>query len=228
MIMGSSSSNTTPLLIFLEADLVVQSVIVLLLVASAYSWGIIIARNLAIGLERRKVAVVGEALISVEKLEELHELANAGDGKIHNILRSLAREWKWSSEHASRDYDDVRLRLVSAAGMAADRQYVHLAGNSAWLATIGNSAPFVGLFGTVWGIMNSFIAISQAQDTSLTTVAPGMAEALIVTAVGLFCAIPASVGYNRIVHLLGDTDQEWRSIIGRVEIAISRHYGIIR
>lgn len=228
MTMGSISSSTTPLQIFLDADMVVQSVIVLLLAASAYSWGIIIARNIAIGFERRKVAVVGEALRSVEKLEELRELATAGDGKVHDILRSLSREWKWSAEHASRDYDDVRMRLVSAAEMSADRQYVRLAGNSAWLATIGNSAPFVGLFGTVWGIMNSFVAISQAQDTSLTTVAPGMAEALFATAVGLFCAIPASVGYNRIAQLLGDTDQEWRAIIGRVEIAISRHYGIIR
>jgi biopolymer transport protein ExbB/TolQ len=228
MTMGSISSRTTPLQIFVESDVVVQSVIVLLLAASAYSWGIIIARFLAIAIERRKIALVRSALTMVEKLDDLRELATAGDGRVHSILRSLAGEWKWSSEHASRDYDDVRMRLVSVAEMSLERQYLRLAGNSAWLATIGNAAPFFGLLGTVWGIMNSFIAISQAQDTSLATVAPGMAEALFATAVGLFCAIPASIGYNRIIQTLGRTDQEWRSVIGRVEIAISRHYGIIR
>jgi biopolymer transport protein ExbB/TolQ len=203
-------------------------VILLLLAASVGSWGIIIGRFLAIALERRKIAEVRSSLTMVEKLEDLRELAAAGDGRVHSILRSLAGEWKWSSQHASRDYEDVRLRLVSVAEMSVEHQYARLAGNSAWLATIGNSAPFFGLFGTVWGIMHSFIAISQAQDTSLATVAPGMAEALFSTAVGLFCAIPASMGYNRIVQTLGKTDQEWRAVIGRTEVAISRHYGIIR
>lgn len=228
MNMASAYSNITPLAIFQEADLVVQSVIVLLLIASIYSWSIIVSRIVAIEIERRKIAAVRAALSSVEKLEELRELAGSGVGRVHSILRSVAGEWKWSTEHASRDYEDIRQRLASVSEMSLERQYVRLAGNSASLATIGNSAPFFGLFGTVWGIMNSFIAIGQTQDTSLATVAPGMAEALFATAIGLFCAIPASIGYNRIVQALAKTDREWRAIAGRVEVAISRHYGIIR
>jgi len=228
MFVGSTASKMTPMQIFLDADLVVQLVILLLLSASAYSWAIIFARFTAISSERRKVKAVSKALRTLEKIDELRELANAGDGKINNILRSITREWKWSTDHAGRNYDEVRQRLMSAADMSAERQYVRLAANAAWLATIGNSAPFFGLFGTVWGIMNSFIAIGEAQDTSLATVAPGMAEALFATAIGLFCAIPASIGYNRIVQSLAETEQEWRAVIGRVEIAISRHYGYIR
>jgi biopolymer transport protein ExbB/TolQ len=228
MNIGNISSGMTPLQIFLDADLVVQSVIILLVVASAYSWSVIFARAVAIAIERRKIRAVGKVLSSVETIDELRELAVAGDGKVHDILHSMSQEWKWSNEHASRDYDDVRERLASVSELTIEREYTRLAGNSAWLATIGNSAPFFGLLGTVWGIMNSFIGISQAQDTSLAVVAPGMAEALFATAVGLFCAIPASIGYNRIVQALAATDQEWRATAGRVEVTISRQYGVIR
>lgn len=228
MTLGGASYTMTPLQIFMDADLVVQTVILLLLLASVYSWSVILSRFLAIALERRKIKAVAQALRSIEKLDELRELAGNGSGKVHYILHSLAREWKWSTEHSGRNYEDVRQRLASISEISVERQYARLAGNSAWLATIGNSAPFFGLLGTVWGIMNSFIAIGQAQDTSLATVAPGMAEALFATAVGLFCAIPASMGYNRIVQALAKTDQEWRAVIGRVEVAISRHYGRIR
>jgi biopolymer transport protein TolQ len=228
MTIGRISSGMTPLQIFFEADLVVQSVIILLVLASAYSWSVIIARTLAIAIERRMIRTVGKLLRSVETIEELRELAASGDGRVHEILHSLAQEWKWSNQHASRDYENIRERLASASELTIEREYAQLAGNSNWLATIGNTAPFFGLLGTVWGIMNSFIGISQAQDTSLAVVAPGMAEALFATAVGLFCAIPASMGYNRIVQALAATDQEWRATAGRVEVAISRQYGIIR
>lgn len=228
MTFGNISDGLTPMQIFFEADLVVQSVIALLVLASAYSWSVIIARTVVIAIERRRIDAVGNVLTSVETLDELRELAVAGNGRVHDILLSLAQEWKWSNEHASRDYDNIRQRLASVSELTIEHEYARLAGNSAWLATIGNAAPFFGLLGTVWGIMNSFIGISQTQDTSLVVVAPGMAEALFATAVGLFCAIPASMGYNRIVQALAATDQAWRSTAGRVEVAISRHYGIIR
>ncbi|WP_330221240.1 MotA/TolQ/ExbB proton channel family protein [Erythrobacter aurantius] len=226
--MGSNSEQLTPLEVFLGADWVVQSVMSLLLVASIFSWGVIISRTIAIVIERQKILKVKKALDEVKKFDELRELANNGNGKVHTILHALAREWKWSNENTSRSYTEMRQRLVTVSELALERQYVRLSNNSGWLATIGNSAPFVGLFGTVWGIMNSFIAIGQTQDTSLTTVAPGMAEALFATAIGLFCAIPASMGYNRILQALARTEHEWRAIVARVDVAISRHYAIIR
>src|SRR5690606_35791858 len=93
-----------------------------------------------------------------------------------------------------------------------------------FLATIGSAAPFIGLFGTVWGIMNSFSAIAESQDTSLAVVAPGIAEALLATAIGLFCAIPAVIGYNRLQQGIAEVDAEWRSTAGLLEVAISRHF----
>lgn len=224
----SMSSSTTPLQIFLSADAVVQIIILLLLFASAYSWTIITARGVFILLEQRKIRNVSIAIQSIERLDELRELARGGNGNIHAILRAMAQEWKWCADHATRDYEKIRPRLGATSETAIERQYVKLSGNFAWLATIGNSAPFFGLLGTVWGIMNSFIAIGETQNTSLATVAPGMAEALFATAVGLFCAIPASIGYNRIAHALSKTDQDWRVIAGRIEVAISRTYGVIR
>lgn len=222
------SPNTTPVQIFLAADPVVQTIILLLMFASAYSWAIIISHFITIVLEQRKIRNVANVLSSIERLDELRELARAGNGNIHAIMRAMAQEWKWCSDHATRDYEKIRPRLASASEMALERQYVKLSGNFAWLATIGNSAPFFGLLGTVWGIMNSFIAIGQTQNTSLSVVAPGMAEALFATAVGLFCAIPASMGYNRIAQALSKTDQDWRVIASRIEVAISRQYGTIR
>lgn len=228
MVTGPMSSSTTPLQIFLSADAVVQTIILLLLFASAYSWTIITARSVFIVLEQRKIRNVSTALRSIERLDELRELARGGNGNIHAILRAMAHEWKWCAEHATRDYEKIRPRLASTSETAIERQYVKLSGNYAWLATIGNSAPFFGLLGTVWGIMNSFIAIGETQNTSLAVVAPGMAEALFATAVGLFCAIPASIGYNRIAQAISKTDQDWRVIAGRVEVTISRTYAVIR
>lgn len=92
------------------------------------------------------------------------------------------------------------------------------------LATIGSTAPFVGLFGTVWGIMHSFISIGQSQDTSLAVVAPGIAEALMATAIGLFCAIPAVIGYNRLMQSVGQLEIEWRSAASSIEVAVSRQF----
>jgi biopolymer transport protein TolQ len=222
------ATSANPIHIFMNADIVVQSVITFLIFASVCSWSIIIARVMKIGKERRQIRAVAKRVASVSMLGDLEELAQAGEGRVHKILKALAREWKWSADHAGRDYHDIRQRLASQAEIAIDRHYADLASTTNWLATIGNTAPFLGLFGTVWGIMNSFIAIGQAQDTSLAVVAPGMAEALFATAVGLFCAIPASIGYNCIVDSLGRTSQEWRRIAGRVEVRISRSYGIVR
>jgi biopolymer transport protein ExbB/TolQ len=219
-----AASNATLLQMFQDADVIVQGVMLLLLTASVFSWSLIISRGVSIFVERRASAQVIKALGAVQNREDLVELAAGGEGRVSHVVSAVAEEWTWSQDNAGRDYAQTRQRLATVLELNIAREYQKLAGRTAWLATIGNSAPFVGLFGTVWGIMNSFIAISQAQETSLAVVAPGMAEALLATAVGLFCAIPASIGYNRLVQGLADVDQDWRAVGGQLEVAISRHH----
>jgi biopolymer transport protein TolQ len=219
------ASPSSPFHIFLQADRLVQAIIVLLMLASVVSWSIIIGRAWALSLERHRAVSVKRLLTSIGTQDELRNLSDGAEGRIMRILGAVEVEWRWSSENLVRDYEQVRERVVSIAEMAIQREGRSLAGRTGWLATLGTSAPFIGLFGTVWGIMGSFLAIGQSQDTSLAVVAPGIAEALLATAVGLFCAIPASIGYNRLVQALAAVDAEWRSIAGLLEVAISRHFG---
>lgn len=219
------ASPSSPFHIFLQADRLVQAIIVLLMLASVVSWSIIIGRAWALSLERHRAVSVKRLLTSIGTQDELRNLSDEAEGRIMRILGAIEVEWRWSSENLVRDYEQVRECVVSIAEMAIQREGRSLAGRTGWLATLGTSAPFIGLFGTVWGIMGSFLAIGQSQDTSLAVVAPGIAEALLATAVGLFCAIPASIGYNRLVQALAAVDAEWRSIAGLLEVAISRHFG---
>lgn len=229
-------SQATLIQIFLDADEIVKSVMILLFAASIFSWALMISGGVSIFLEKQRSTAVRQVLGSVETRSDLKELADGSAGRVNRIVNAMASEWAWSDDNAQRDYVPVRQRdyalvrqrLASVLELSIADEYKQLAGRSAWLATIGSSAPFVGLFGTVWGIMNSFIAISQAQESSLAVVAPGMAEALLATAVGLFCAIPASIGYNRIVQGLAEVDQEWRTIGSQLEVAIARYHSAAR
>lgn len=221
---AGSASTASPLHIFMSADWLVQSIILLLILASIASWSLIINRSWTIVRERRHVRNARRALTSVATRDELHQLIEQERGQIVPILSAIGAEWRWSSENPQHDYDQARERILSIAEMAVTREGRRLSGRTAWLATIGSTAPFIGLFGTVWGIMRSFLAIGLSQDTSLAVVAPGIAEALLATAIGLFCAIPAVIGYNRLQQGIAEVDAEWRSTAGLLEVAISRHF----
>lgn len=210
--------------IFENADIVVQSVIVSLLVASIVSWSIIFARWWAISVERRHLALIEPKLSDVGNIAGLHVAVDGVDCSISRVLTAVADEWNWSSHTAANGYDQVRARILTVIDLAISRESTRLAGQTSWLATVGSIAPFVGLFGTVWGIMVSFIAIGQSQDTSLAVVAPGIAEALMATAIGLFCAIPAVIGYNRLLNSLSKLDAGWRTVAGQLEVVISRQF----
>lgn len=220
--LGSAGS---PIHIFLDADWLVQAIIAFLLLASIASWSLIINRGWTIVRERRHVRNVRRVLGSVATRSELHQLIQQERGQIIPILGAIDTEWRWSSENLLHPYDQTRERIIAIAEMAVSREVRQLAGRTTWLATVGATAPFVGLFGTVWGIMASFLAIGQTHDTSLAVVAPGIAEALLATAAGLFCAIPAVIGYNRLQQGIADVDAEWRSTAGLLELAISRQSG---
>lgn len=220
----AAAIDYSPSTIFMSADPVVKAVIVLLFITSLVSWTIILARFLAIWVEKRRTTALARAALTASAPGELRDATKGSNCAGARVMTAICEEWDWSLSNGVRGYDQCRTRMLAVTDLGISRESVKLAGATSLLATIGSTAPFVGLFGTVWGIMHSFISIGQTQDTSLAVVAPGIAEALMATAVGLFCAIPAVIGYNRLLFGLGNVEMGWRELAGTVEIALSRQF----
>ena len=186
--------DLSPWGMFMAADIVVKAVMVGLVFASVLTWTIWFAKAIELMLARRRLIVAIGALSKARSWSEASAGLKARDGTTAALIRSADTELQLSAGAISPDGVKERIasrleRLEAAAG----RQMIRGTGI---LATIGATAPFVGLFGTVWGIMSSFIGISKAHTTNLAVVAPGIAEALLATALGLVAAIPAVVMYN--------------------------------
>ncbi|HWA47535.1 MAG TPA: tonB-system energizer ExbB, partial [Dongiaceae bacterium] len=191
--------DLSPWAMFMQADWVVKAVMIGLAFASVVTWTVWLAKTLELASARRRTRRTLQALQSAASLGEAVAAVSIRDGAAAAIVQAAAHEMRLSS---GLDAAGIKERL----GLVTDR-IVHAAGRQAGkatglLATIGATAPFVGLFGTVWGIMNSFIGISEAQTTNLAVVAPGIAEALLATAIGLAAAIPAVVIYNHFTRLI--------------------------
>ncbi|MCS6986205.1 MAG: protein TolQ [Sphingomonadaceae bacterium] len=198
----TSAAELSPLALFLQADIVVKAVMLGLLMASVWSWAIILERSRTLRRLRRDVEAFERRFWKAGSLDELP--LGRSDNPAAQVFRAGMDEWRASTHgRAAVDREGVRARLQGVMAAAVERAMSDLSDRLNWLATIGAVAPFVGLFGTVWGIMRAFVAIGQTQDTSLAVVAPGIAEALFATAIGLFAAIPAVVGYNRLQHAIG-------------------------
>jgi len=180
---------------FLHADIVVQVVICGLAFASMATWTIWLAKSLELMVAKRRLRRACRVLRDVRSLTLAAERLEQGEGVARAMVREASEEWRRSVE-ALDDCDGLKeritLHLERVEAMTGRRMMV----GTGILATIGSTAPFVGLFGTVWGIMNSFIGISRLHTTNLAVVAPGIAEALLATACGLIAAIPAVVIYN--------------------------------
>jgi biopolymer transport protein TolQ len=217
----TSAAELSPLALFLEADIVVKAVMVGLLLASIWSWAIIIERSRLLSRLKAEVAAF-EA--KFWKAKSLDELANARpENPAASLFKAGMDEWRASTEgRAQVDREGVRARLAGVMAASIDRSVSDLSDRLSVLATIGSVAPFVGLFGTVWGIMRAFVAIGQTQNTSLAVVAPGIAEALFATAIGLFAAIPAVIGYNRLLHLIGRLEDRLASFSASFHAMMSR------
>ena len=211
--------NLSPWNMFVNADIVVQAVMVGLAFASLVTWTIWLAKTVEI---RRKTATAKRRLGLLETdtvLADVEKNCRDGADAVAQIVQSAAREASLSGGTADDGFKEriaLRLERVEAA---MSRQ---IARGTGVLATIGATAPFVGLFGTVWGIMNAFIGISEAHTTNLAVVAPGIAEALLATALGLVAAIPAVVIYNHLTRtiaahraLLGDASAMVMLLISR-------------
>ncbi|HEY2009642.1 MAG TPA: protein TolQ, partial [Rhizomicrobium sp.] len=193
---------------FMRADVIVKTVMVLLLLASLWSWAIIINKWIVLGRLKRKAARFEKVFWSGQSLDELYQqFAARNDHPMAAMFIAGLREWRRGFEAPNGLRDNmlpgIKERIEKAMSVTILRETDGIEKNLGMLATIGSVSPFVGLFGTVWGIMNSFSAIAARHDTTLAVVAPGIAEALFATAMGLLAAIPAVIFYNRFVAEIG-------------------------
>ncbi len=189
---------------FMRADLVVKAVMVLLLLASLWSWASIVNKWVALSTLRRRATKFEKIFWSGQSLDELYQqFAARNDHPMSAVFIAALREWRRAFENGSpreSQMPGAKDRIEKAMNVTILRETDGMERQLGFLATTGSIAPFIGLFGTVWGIMNSFSAIAARHDTTLAVVAPGIAEALFATALGLFAAIPAVIFYNRFVN----------------------------
>ena len=188
--------------LFLRADLVVKSVIIILILASIWSWTIIVEKLVKMKRLKEIESEFDEIFWSGNSFEDLFETFNYNQNDPKSkIFCAAIQEWKKSNKAKnihSTNIQSLKERMNRSMQVTFNKETELIEKNLTFLATAGSTAPFIGLFGTVWGIMNSFQSIAIAQNTNLSVVAPGIAEALFATALGLFVAIPAVVSYNKI------------------------------
>ncbi|WP_020399752.1 protein TolQ [Kordiimonas gwangyangensis] len=204
--LGGNAPDFSIIGMFMQADFIVQFVMIMLLTASLWSWSIIFNTWTRLKDARGKANDFEDRFWSGQSLDDLYaSLKGAPSHPIAAVFVAAMREWQRSLGARTTGVDKVTVqdRIYKAMHVTTTREMDRLEGQVGYLATIGSAAPFVGLFGTVWGIMNSFTSIATASDTSLATVAPGIAEALLATALGLVAAIPAVIGYNKLSTDLG-------------------------
>lgn len=193
------------LALFARATLTVKLVMILLLLASFWSWAIIIQKHINFRRARQTASVFDQAFWSGEPLDELFEaIGPEPDGASERIFAAGMLEWRRSHRQDGGLIAGAAPRIDRSMDVAIAKEAEGLNKGLGFLATVGSTAPFVGLFGTVWGIMHAFQEIAVQQNTNLAVVAPGIAEALLATALGLLAAIPAVVFYNK---LSGDSDR---------------------
>jgi len=189
----ASNTDFSIISLFLRADIIVKSVIIILIVSSVYSWAIIFD----------KIRMFRKINKSAEEFEEKFWKSKSAETFYNNLPSTvddpMAKVFKSSMQTVmkSRSRSNLSERLTGILEASIEKQMNLVDKNYTFLATVGSTAPFIGLFGTVWGIMNSFQSIAISRNTSLAIVAPGIAEALFATALGLLAAIPAVIAYNK-------------------------------
>jgi biopolymer transport protein TolQ len=187
------------LALFARATFTVKIVMLMLLISSFWSWAIIIQRHIVYRKARAEAAIFDRAFWSGEPLDELFEkIGPTPDGASEKIFAAGMLEWRRSHRQDGALIAGAQARIDRSMDVAIAKESETLSSGLSFLATVGSTAPFIGLFGTVWGIKHSFEQIAISQNTNLAVVAPGIAEALLATAVGLIAAIPAVVFYNKL------------------------------
>lgn len=222
--MNDSAASFSIVSLFLHADIVVKGVLLLLLAASVWSWAVIIDKLWRLATVRRSVQNHEARAAAAHSAPEL--MAAAGEPEPRDpaglVLSAGLAESAAKAGPAPETAGERRERIERAMRLVLNAELRRLEARLPFLATLGSAAPFIGLFGTVWGIMRSFAGIAAANNTSLAVVAPGIAEALFATAMGLAAAIPAVVAYNKITVDLGRFAGRMQGLIGRSVSLLAR------
>lgn len=209
--------------LFWQAGFIVKLVMIGLMAASVWTWAIIIDKSMRYGRFRRQLNKFESNFWSGQSLEDLyHNLSERKTSGMGALFVAAMREWKKSFEKGARSPLGLQTRIDKAMDVTLAREMDELESRLGFLATIGSAAPFVGLFGTVIGIMTSFQAIAGSQQTSLAVVAPGIAEALLATAIGLVAAIPAVIAYNKLSADAGKIGLRLESFADEFSAILSR------
>ena len=215
-------AHLNPVKLFLDADIVVQVVMLGLILASVWVWTIIVSFSLRYAGIRKRCDVYEREFWKAGDIDAFQAERGKGDVPVARVAAAGLAEWRRSAAGNGFDKDGTRQRLAQALDSAIAQEAERLAERLNFLATVGAVAPFVGLFGTVWGIMNSFYQIGQQQNSSLAVVAPGSSEALFATAIGLFAAIPAVIAYNRFSHRVDQLEARLQRFADRFHASLSR------
>ncbi|MEM7301013.1 MAG: protein TolQ [Pseudomonadota bacterium] len=218
-----ATADTSLLSLFLEASLVVQLVMIGLLLSSIWCWAIIIDKTFLFRRVRKKIDGFEKVFWSGTSLEELYRtLSEREPDGMGALFVAAMREWKRSFERGARSPIGLQTRIEKALDVSLAKEMERLEKRLLFLATLGSAAPFVGLFGTVIGIMTSFQAIAGSKSTNLAVVAPGIAEALLATALGLLAAIPAVIAYNKLSSDVGKIGTRLESFADEFSAILSR------
>lgn len=214
--------------LLLHAHIVVQLVAAVLIMASIWSWAVIFEKKATIGKLNRRANKFEDAFWSGEPLDKLYQrIKKSPHDPLLKVFSAGMEEWQNTVSGGMPDREQLqaslRQRVERAMSVAISREMVRLERGMTFLATVGSTAPFIGLFGTVWGIMTSFTAIAHSNNTSLAVVAPGIAEALFVTALGLVAAIPAVIAYNGYSTKLDRYAGRLDAFVNEFSAILSRH-----
>ena len=217
-----TSGHLNPVKLFLDADIVVQVVMVGLILASVWVWTIIVSFGLRYAGIKSRCDAYERDFWKAGDINAFQAESGKSDIPSARVAAAGLAEWRRSTAGKPADREGTRQRLAAAMDSAIAQEAERLAERLNFLATVGAVAPFVGLFGTVWGIMNSFFQIGQQQNSSLAVVAPGISEALFATAIGLFAAIPAVIAYNRFAHRVDQLEARLQRFADRFHASLSR------
>jgi biopolymer transport protein TolQ len=220
---GQISDEFTLMSLFFRADLVVKLVILILFAASIFSWTIIIHKIRLFRSLNKLTKSFEEIFWSGKSLKSISlDAADILDSPIRSVFLDAIDEVEKSKTISSKNYESVSKRIERVMDASIDLETEKLSENFGYLATIGSTTPFIGLFGTVWGIMNSFQSIAISRNTSLAVVAPGIAEALFATALGLLAAIPAVIAYNIFTNQVNDQNAKMYRFKEHFSVIFSR------
>jgi len=220
---GLASSDLSLWSLFWNAHWIVQVVMAGLVICSVWVWAIAIDKTLLYARMRRAMDRFEQAFWSGQSLEELYKsLSSKPTHSMAALFVAAMREWKRSLEGQARSFAGLQMRIEKVMDVTIAREVERLERRLLVLATVGSAGPFIGLFGTVWGIMTSFQSIAAKGNTSLQVVAPGIAEALFATAIGLVAAIPATIFYNKFAAEVNKQAQRLEGFADEFSAILSR------